>query len=169
MNKKLSRRDFLKLTALGTASVVVASCGPSATEAPVEAPAGEAPAAAAPTAVPPKEPVTLDFLAWGDNADLPAWEQLVQMYMERNPNVTIKLFADRRPECEFLRKTANIHRWRHPPRCLFLPGMGMADLCRQRPTGAVDDYFKRDNLDAPVSAGQPGCCGHNCSAMDQPI
>ena len=45
MKRKISRRDFLKLGALGTASMVVASCGPAATEAPVEVPA-EAPAAA---------------------------------------------------------------------------------------------------------------------------
>jgi len=96
MATKISRRDFLKVGAIGAASVVVAGCGTPAA-APTEAPAPvkptDVPAAAAtavpPTAVPPKKPVTLDFQAWGDNADLPAWEKFVQMYTERNPHVTI--------------------------------------------------------------------------------
>lgn len=136
MARKISRRDFLKLGALGAASAVVAGCGQAATatQAPA-APANTAipdvkPTEAAPTAVPPKKPVTLDFLAWGDNADLPAWEKLVQLYQERNPHVTIKYSPVAEPNNNFYQQLQTSIAGGTPPRCLVLPGLGMANLCR---------------------------------------
>jgi len=146
MNNKISRRDFLKLTALGTASVVVASCGPSPTEAPVEAPAGEAPAAAAPTAVPPKEPVTLDFLAWGAPADQPAWEQLVQMYMERNPNVTVNYTPIADPNANFYAKLQTSIAGGTPPDVSSFQGWEWQTYADKGLLAPIDDYIKRDNM-----------------------
>ncbi len=147
MNKKLSRRDFLKLTALGTASVVVASCGPSATEAPIEAPAGEAPAAAAPTAVPPKEPVTLDFQAWGDNADLPAWEKLVEMYKERNPNVTINYSPVADPNVNFYQQLQTSIAGGTPPDVASFQGWEWQTYADKGLLAPVDELYKRDGFD----------------------
>ena len=38
---------------------------------------------------PPRD-IELDFFAWGDASDIPAWEELATTYGEQNPNVTVK-------------------------------------------------------------------------------
>jgi len=91
VNKKtLSRRDFLRASAL-TAAGLAAGCVAHATQAPpaaTEAPAAatEAPAAAAPAA----GEVTIDVVT-----DLPDYEaqfrQIFDLYMEQNPGVTVNL------------------------------------------------------------------------------
>jgi len=111
---KISRRNFLRLSALTAASTVFASCGgtPTQVAAPTQAPAADTPVAAptattaavntpvpAPTMPPPaKVQVTLkwwDFprgWAGAGSAEKPnAWnEDLAQKYMAANPNVKIE-------------------------------------------------------------------------------
>jgi hypothetical protein len=90
VNKKtLSRRDFLRASALTAAGVVAAGCVPAAQAPPAapEAPAvTEAPAAEAPAA----EEVIIDVVT-----DLPEYEaqhrQIFDVYMEQNPGVTVTL------------------------------------------------------------------------------
>ncbi|HSQ27256.1 MAG TPA: substrate-binding domain-containing protein, partial [Anaerolineales bacterium] len=100
MQEKITRRDFLKFGASGVAAMILARCAapPAATEAP-----------AAVATEPVKQAVTLDFLAWGDNADIPAWEKLSALYMERNPNVTVNVTSIADPGNNFYPKlqTAN--------------------------------------------------------------
>jgi len=147
MERKISRRDFLKLGAIGTVSMVVASCAPA--ETPTEAPpaaATEAPAAA-PTAVPPKEPVTLDFQAWGDNADLPAWEQLVQMYKERNPHVTINYSPVADPNANFYQQLQTSIAGGTPPDVASFQGWEWQTYADKDLLAPVDDLAKRDGFD----------------------
>lgn len=78
---KLSRRQFLMVAGQGAVGLaLLASCVPVAQ-----------PPAQAPAAAPAAEAVTLDFLAWGDPADIEAWDKLSAMYMEQNPNVTVRV------------------------------------------------------------------------------
>jgi multiple sugar transport system substrate-binding protein len=130
MNKKLSRRDFLKLTALGTASVVVASCAPSSPDAPAA-----------------KEPVTLDFQAWGDNADLPAWEKLVEMYKERNPNVTINYSPVAEPNVNFYQTLQTSIAGGTPPDVASFQGWEWQTYADKGLLAPVDEFFKRDGFD----------------------
>ncbi|MGQ9767569.1 MAG: hypothetical protein ACUVSS_09625, partial [Anaerolineae bacterium] len=83
MTKNLSRREFLMLGGQGVAAAAfLASCGPQAAPAPAQ-PAQ--PAAPEPTKAPPApKPVEIEFLAWGDTTDGPAWEKLGPAYMEKN-------------------------------------------------------------------------------------
>ena len=83
---KMSRRDFLKLSALGAGSTALAACGAKATETPAaeEKPVeGEAPAAA--------EPVTLRYIHWwceGDaHTDTLAWT--FDEFQKQNPEIKI--------------------------------------------------------------------------------
>jgi multiple sugar transport system substrate-binding protein len=108
--KKMSRRNFLKVSAVAAAGSALAACAPAAapaTEAPkpaeqaTAAPAEQKPADTAvpePTKEPAKEQVTVkwwDFprgWATGGSAEKPnAWnESLVQAYMQETPNVKME-------------------------------------------------------------------------------
>ncbi len=132
MNKKLSRRDFLKLGAMGTAAAVVVGCAPAATEAVAE---------------PPKEPVTLDFQAWGDNADLPAWEKLVAMYKDRNPNVTINYSPVADPNANFYQQLQTSIAGGTPPDVASFQGWEWQTYADKDLLAPVDDLYKRDGFD----------------------
>jgi multiple sugar transport system substrate-binding protein len=149
MKRKISRRDFLKLGAIGTAAAVVAGCAPAATEAPAPAaPEAVAPAAtkAIPTAVPPKEPVTLDFQAWGDNADLPAWEKLVKLYQDRNPHVTINYSPVADPNANFYQQLQTSIAGGTPPDVASFQGWEWQTYADKDLLAPVDDLVKRDNF-----------------------
>jgi ABC-type glycerol-3-phosphate transport system substrate-binding protein len=103
MKNNFSRREFLKIGATGAAAAILAGCAPAATQAPAETAAPAATTAAMVTE-PPKAPVTVDFLAWGDNADIPAWEKLSAMYMEQNPNVTVNVTTVADPNANYYPK-----------------------------------------------------------------
>jgi multiple sugar transport system substrate-binding protein len=147
MEKKLSRRDFLKLGAMGTAAAVVAGCAPAATDAPAPAATEAAAPEAVATAVPPKEPVTLDFQAWGDNADLPAWEKLVAMYKERNPNVTINYSPVADPNVNFYQQLQTSIAGGTPPDVASFQGWEWQTYADKGLLTPVDDLYKRDGFD----------------------
>jgi ABC-type glycerol-3-phosphate transport system substrate-binding protein len=92
--KKLTRRDFLRMSALTAAGVVAAQCGTPATQAPpaaTEAPAAatEAPAAAAP----PAEEVTLDFVTIVNEYAGP-YRQIWDIFQEENPGIKMKVLTE---------------------------------------------------------------------------
>lgn len=82
-NKPLSRRDFLRLTALTAGGVALAACGSTATEAPPAE--GEQPAEAPPAG----EKVALKMWSHQNPSFVAANEALVKKYMDANPNVEI--------------------------------------------------------------------------------
>ena len=105
--KMLSRRDFLRASALTAAGLVAAQCGAPATPAPseaTEAPAAatEAPAAEAPVA----EEVTLEMVTnLGEYEN--GYRQLLDVYEAQNPGVTINLSSfNEDTEAAFLTKVA---------------------------------------------------------------
>lgn len=114
MQEKISRRDFLKIGASGVAAMVLARCAapPAATEAPAAVVATE----------PVKQAVTIDFLAWGDNADIPAWDKLSKLYMERNPNVTINVTSIADPGNNFYPKLQTAIAGGQPPQISSFQG-----------------------------------------------
>ncbi|MCS6994296.1 MAG: substrate-binding domain-containing protein [Anaerolineales bacterium] len=152
MANKLSRRDFLKVGALGAASAIVAGCTPPATptQAPAAPPATKAPEVkpteVPPTAVPPKKPVTLDFQAWGDNADLPAWEKLVQLYQERNPHVTIKYSPVAEPNANFYPQLQTSIAGGTPPDVSSFQGWEWQTYADKGLLAPIDDFVKRDGF-----------------------
>ena len=80
----LSRRDFLRGTAVAGASALFVACTPAAT--PTEK-AGET----QPTPVPPQanEPVTLRFVTNHGEADMPLFTQVIDNFKAKEPNITI--------------------------------------------------------------------------------
>ena len=93
---KLSRRQMLTMTGkMGVAATVLAACGGTAQQTSQPAEGGGAPAQAA---------GTIDFLAWGDNADLPGWDALTKKYAEVNPNLKINVTTVADPGNNFYTK-----------------------------------------------------------------
>lgn len=155
MAKKISRRDFLKVGAIGAASVAVASCAPAATPAPTSAPmvlptdaGAPAPTAAPPTAVPTKAPVTLDFLAWGDNADLPAWDQILALYKERAPHATINYSPVADPNANFYQQLQTSIAGGTPPDVASFQGWEWQTYADRELLAPIDDFVARDGFDA---------------------
>nr|MBP8857570.1 twin-arginine translocation signal domain-containing protein [Anaerolineaceae bacterium] len=90
VKKTISRRDFLRVSALAAAGAALASCGPKATEAPAggEAPATEAPAGGE---APPAEGVVLDIMSLAEYQA--PYQEIWNIYAGENPGVTANVFA----------------------------------------------------------------------------
>jgi multiple sugar transport system substrate-binding protein len=152
MEKKFSRRDFLKLGAGGISAVVLARCAqptPAPTEAPVEAEDTGAETEAEPVA----EPVTLNFLAWGDNADIPAWDKLSAMYMEANPNVTVSVTAVADPGNNFYPKLQTSIAGGTAPDVSSFQGWEWQTYADKDLMAPIDDFIKRDGFTDPYPEG----------------
>ncbi len=149
--RKISRRDFLKIGSLGAGAAVLAGCGQKATEAPaVEEPAAEEPVVEEPAAA---EPVTLEFLAWGDNADIPAWDELKKVYEEKNPNVTINVTAVADPGNNFYPKLQTMVAGGTPPHISSFQGWEWQTYADKDLIAPLDDLIKRDNFSGPYPEG----------------
>jgi multiple sugar transport system substrate-binding protein len=141
MNQKLSRREFLKLGAMGAAAGVLASCAaPQAAPAPAQE---QAPAATEP----PKTPATVTFLAWGDNADLPAWEKLSKLYMERNPHITVNVTTVAEPNANFYPKLQTAIAGGDAPDVSSFQGWEWQTYADKDLLAPIDDLVKRDGFD----------------------
>ena len=67
--RQVSRRSFLQGIGIGSTTLLLAAC---------PAPAGSGGEAG--SAAPAAEDIELDFFAWGDASDIPAWESLANTY-----------------------------------------------------------------------------------------
>lgn len=147
--QKLSRRQALKLGAFSTGALL-AACAPAATQAPTQPPAPPATTAPqptavptqppAPTAVPTKAPVTLDFLAWGDSADIPAWDKLVEAYKKVAPHATINVTAVAEPNANFYPKLQTAIAGGAPPHVASFQGWEWQTYADQDVLAAIDDF-----------------------------
>jgi multiple sugar transport system substrate-binding protein len=157
--KRLSRKQFLLLAGSSVAAGALAACAPQAapTQAPAAAPKAEptkAPAAAEPTKAPAaptaapaaKAAVTIDFLAWGDNADIPAWDKLSKDYMAKNPNVTVKVTNIADPGNNFYPKLQTMIAGGTPPDVSSFQGWEWQTYADKNLLLPLDDYIKKSNL-----------------------
>ncbi len=163
--KRLSRKQFLMLAGSGVTAAALAACAQPtpapAPAAPAKAEPTKAPAAAEPTKAPAaapaaKAPITVDFLAWGDNTDIPAWEKLSKLYMERNPNVTIKVTSIADPGNNFYPKLQTMIAGGTPPHLSSFQGWEWQTYADKGLLVPVDDWISRDKLTGPYSEGIAG-------------
>jgi multiple sugar transport system substrate-binding protein len=149
--KRISRRDFLKMGSLGVGAAALAGCGAQATDAPAEdAPAEEVPVEEAP---PAPGPVTLEFLAWGDNADIPAWDELKRVYEEQNPNATINITAVADPGNNFYPKLQTMVAGGTAPDVSSFQGWEWQTYADKGLLAPIDELVKRDNFTGPYPEG----------------
>ncbi len=146
----LSRRQFLILSGQGAVALAfLAGCGGAATpapEAPKEEPAGG-------EAEPAKAPVELEFLAWGDPADIEAWDKLKALYEERNPNVTIKVTSVADPNNNFYPKLQTAIAGGTPPAVSSFQGWEWQIYADSGVLVPIDEFVARDNFTAPYPEG----------------
>ncbi|MGC9398791.1 MAG: ABC transporter substrate-binding protein [Anaerolineae bacterium] len=141
---KLTRRQFLVVGGQSAAALaLLASCG-GAKPAPGEGGGEGEPEAA---------PLTLEFLAWGDNADIPAWEEFKATYEEMNPNVTIKLTIVSDPGNNFYPKLQTMVAGGTPPDVSSFQGWEWQTYADKGLLAPVDDYIARDNFTDPYPEG----------------
>lgn len=95
--KKITRRDFLKVAGITGAGLAAAACAPIAAPAPAPTSAPAVPttvpaATTAPTApaVVSKNPVTVSIWGWWEER-MKLFESAAKGFMEQNPNVTVKI------------------------------------------------------------------------------
>lgn len=143
-DSKLSRRAFLQALGLGSATLFAAACA-----APAATPAtgGGEESAAAPAA----EAVTLDFFAWGDQTDIPAWEQLAENYTEMNPNVTINVSPT--PGSDYYAKLQTLFAGGTPPHVASFQGWEWQPYADRGLLAPLDEYVQESGLTAPYPEG----------------
>ncbi|HSO26576.1 MAG TPA: extracellular solute-binding protein [Anaerolineales bacterium] len=130
--RTISRRDFLKLGATGMAAFVIARCAP--------APAAPAESSGETGAQPAQEAVTLEFLAWGDPADIEAWDKFKNMYQERNPNVTVNVTTVADPAANFYPKLQTMLAGGTPPNVSSFQGWEWQTYADKDVLVPIDDY-----------------------------
>jgi multiple sugar transport system substrate-binding protein len=149
---KLSRRQFLIRSGQGIIALgVLAGCAPvpaapaqQSSGAPAESSGDQAPAAA---------PVELEFLAWGDTADIPAWDELKKMYEERNSNTTIQITAVSDPGNNFYPKLQTSIAGGAIPHIASFQGWEWQPFADAGVLATIDDFIARDNFTAPYPEG----------------
>jgi multiple sugar transport system substrate-binding protein len=148
-DKSLSRRQFLILGGQGVvAAAFLASCG-AQPAAPAEAPADSGAASGGEQAEPAQAPIELEFLAWGDPADLEAWDKLKAMYEEQNPNVTINITGVADPNNNFYPKLQTAVAGGTPPAVSSFQGWEWQIYADNNVLAPIDDYIARDGFTDP--------------------
>jgi multiple sugar transport system substrate-binding protein len=158
-SRKFSRRDFLVLGGQGAlAAAFLSSCAqaPATPEAAPAATEAQAPAPAPTSAPPAKEAVTVDFLAWGDPADIEAWDKLSSLYMEQNPNVTVKVTSVADPNNNYYPKLQTAIAGGTPPHVASFQGWEWQIYADNGVLAPIDDFVARDNFTAPYPEGIAG-------------
>ena len=82
-NKKISRRDFLKIGGVATAGVVLAGCAPALTQTPAAIATG-----GAPTLI---KPIELVHWSWLVASDGEIWQKMIDAFNAANKDVQIRM------------------------------------------------------------------------------
>jgi multiple sugar transport system substrate-binding protein len=148
--RRVSRRAFLQGLGFGSMALVAAACAAPAS-APTASSGGEAAAGAA-AAAPAAEPVTIDFFAWADASDIPAWEALAKAYMEAHPNVTVKPSPSGTGN-DYYTSLQTSFAGGTLPHITSFQGWEWQPYADAGLLAPIDDYIARDSFTAPYPDG----------------
>ena len=137
--RKLSRRDFLKIGGIGASALVLVRCA-QPTEEVMEAVTEAAGAADAPAQLTGE----VDFLAWGDPADIEAWEKLSKMYMDQNPGVTVNVTPISDPNNNFYPKLQTMIAGGTPPNVSSFQGWEWQAYADSGVLAPIDQFIQGD-------------------------
>jgi multiple sugar transport system substrate-binding protein len=157
--RQITRRQVLLLGLGGLGSVALVACGQQpATTAPEPTAASQAEptsagAASGDATAPAQATGQIDFLAWGDAADIPAWEALVAQYREQNPGVTVNLTVVPEPNNNFYTRLQTLIAGGTPPDLASFQGWEWQTYADRGVLAPVDDLVARDNLAAIYPEG----------------
>ena len=141
MRRQVSRRSFLQGIGIGSTTLLLAAC---------PAPAGSG--GAADSAAPAAEDIELDFFAWGDASDIPAWESLGNTYTEQNPNVTIKPSISG-TGVDYYTKLQTTFAGGVVPEVASFQGWEWQPFSDAGLLAPIDAYVERDNFTGPYPEG----------------
>jgi multiple sugar transport system substrate-binding protein len=92
---------------------------------------------------------TINFLAWGDPADIPAWDKIIEMYGEANPNVTVERTDISDPNANFYPKLNTMIAGGTPPHVSSFQGWEWQAFADKGVLAPIDEYVARDGFTAP--------------------
>ena len=149
---RLTRRQLLALGGQTAALAFLAGCGATPTAAPQPTKAPGAPTAA-PTKPPAPAPSTIEFLAWGDTTDGPAWEKLKPAYEAKNAGQVINLTPVADPNNNFYTKLQTMFAGGTTPDLISFQGWEWQVYADKNLLAPIDDFITRDKLTAPYPEG----------------
>jgi multiple sugar transport system substrate-binding protein len=150
-SKKISRRQFIALGGQATIAAMLAACSAPAAQQPAP-PVGATTAPASQQQPPTKAPINIEFLAWGDATDEPAWKKLVENYIAKNPGSKINVTAVADPNNNFYTKLQTMIAGGTPPHLSSFQGWEWQTYADKNLLQPIDDWIARDKFTAPFSA-----------------
>ncbi len=141
-SRQVSRRAFLQGIGIGSTTLLLAAC-------PAPAPADEG---ASGGAAPAAEDIELDFFAWGDASDIPAWEELASTYGEMYPNVTVKPSISG-TGVDYYTKLQTTFAGGVIPEVASFQGWEWQPFSDAGLLAPIDAYIERDGFDGPYPDG----------------
>lgn len=145
--RRVSRRRFLQGMGVGSTAMLLAACpapNPSA------APAGDALVSENVAAA--DELIELDFFAWGDASDIPAWEELSKVYSQENPNVQINPSISG-TGVDYYTKLQTTFAGGIVPEIASFQGWEWQPFADAGLLAPIDGYVERDNFTGPYPEG----------------
>ncbi|NOK58453.1 MAG: hypothetical protein GFH27_549279n259 [Chloroflexi bacterium AL-W] len=144
--KQLSRRQMLLLSGKASLAVaVLAACGQSP-QSESQSSTGDESASTGDDAAPGQATGEIEFLAWGDQADLPAWDALTQQFAEVNPNLTVNVSSVAEPNQNFYPKLQTSIAGGTPPDISSFQGWEWQTYADRDLLAPVADLAERDGL-----------------------
>jgi multiple sugar transport system substrate-binding protein len=144
--QRLTRRDFLKLGSIGASAVVLARCAQPTEEVMQAVTEAVSEAAEAPAQVAGE----IDFLAWGDPADIEAWDKLSKMFMEQNPDTTVNVTPISDPNANFYPKLQTMIAGGTPPHLSSFQGWEWQTYADSDVLAPLDDMLAQDSYYAAL-------------------
>ncbi len=141
---RLSRRQLLLLGGQSGLALLLVACGQTAPQA-----AEPSPVLGGDAATPAQASGVVDFLAWGDTTDIPAWEALIKQYNEQNPNVTINLTVVPEPNNNFYPRLQTLIAGGTPPDLASFQGWEWQTYASRDVLQPIDELIARDGLTGP--------------------
>lgn len=139
MGKKLSRREFLRLSALAAAGLALASCGPTTPEVATEEDEGVSDAAPAP------EEVTVTWMNWWGGAREPLMDEVIARFQEENPNITVENQVQ--PWDNAVQRRITAIASQDPPSLIMTPRVEMLKFAVEDLIAPIDGYAEASGVD----------------------
>jgi multiple sugar transport system substrate-binding protein len=124
--RRISRRDFLKVGGLGASAVVLARCAPAADDS---------------VAGPGEVKGEIDFLAWGDSADLPVWDRFKADFEAQNSDATVNITPVADPNVNFYPKLNTVIAGGTVPHISSFQGWEWQNFADKGVLAPIDEYI----------------------------
>lgn len=137
-HKPMSRRQFLALGGTASAAMMILAACPAPSGAPA-AGGGAAPAA---------EATEIEFLAWGDVADEPAWAALRDSFNDQGNDITVSITSVPDPGNNFYTKLQTMYAGNTPPHISSFQGWEWQTYADRSLLAPIDEWVADAGLES---------------------